>query len=65
MQMEALCQQGVLMGRNLVYSAPTSGGKSLVAEVLGLRRLLTTGGWVGWVGVHTEPASCSLGYRGH
>ncbi|KXZ52413.1 hypothetical protein GPECTOR_9g457 [Gonium pectorale] len=42
-QAECLCQLGVLMGRNLVYCAPTSGGKSMVAEVLGIRRLLTTG----------------------
>ena len=29
-------------GSNLVYVAPTSGGKSLVAEVLLIRRLIAT-----------------------
>jgi len=38
-QAEALNQPGVLHGRSLVFSAPTSGGKSAVAEVLMLRRL--------------------------
>lgn len=42
-QAEALTQPGVLEGRNLVYCAPTSGGKSLVAEILALRRLYATG----------------------
>lgn len=32
-QEECLMQPGVLNGRNLVYCAPTSGGKSFVAEV--------------------------------
>lgn len=34
-------QSGVLTGSNLVFCAPTSAGKSLVAEVLMLRRLLS------------------------
>jgi Lhr-like helicase len=42
-QAEALCLPEVLKGRNLVYSAPTSGGKSLVAEILAVRRLMLTG----------------------
>ncbi|GAB4817305.1 hypothetical protein N2152v2_004351 [Parachlorella kessleri] len=41
-QAQCLCLPGVLEGRNLVYCAPTSGGKSLVAEVLMLRRIVTT-----------------------
>lgn len=42
-QAECLCRPGVLQGRNLVYCAPTSGGKSLVAEILMLRRIILTG----------------------
>ena len=42
-QAQALLQDGVMDGRNLVYCAPTSGGKSLVAEILALRRLYATG----------------------
>lgn len=38
-QAEALNQPGVLSGKNLVFTAPTSAGKSAVAEVLMLRRL--------------------------
>lgn len=38
-QADALGQPGVLDGRSLVFSAPTSAGKSAVAEVLALRRL--------------------------
>ena len=41
-QEECLATPGVLAGRNLVYCAPTSGGKSLVAEVLMLRRIAAT-----------------------
>ena len=41
----------VMKGESLVYSAPTGGGKTLVAEVLVARRLLIeqTGGTVLWV----------------
>jgi len=38
-QRECLATEGVLDGQNLVYCAPTSGGKTLVAEVLMLRRV--------------------------
>lgn len=41
--MECLRLPGVLNGRNLVYSAPTSGGKSIVSEILALRRMMLTG----------------------
>jgi replicative superfamily II helicase/DNA polymerase I-like protein with 3'-5' exonuclease and polymerase domains len=39
-QIECLEQGEVLKGQNLVYSAPTSSGKSLVAEILMLRKIL-------------------------
>lgn len=42
-QVECLQTDGVLDGRNLVYCASTSAGKSLVAELLMLRRVLSTG----------------------
>ena len=41
-QAEALNRPGVLTGRNLVFCAPTSSGKSIVADVLMLRRLHAT-----------------------
>ncbi|KAG7674872.1 hypothetical protein KSW81_002382 [Nannochloris sp. 'desiccata'] len=41
-QAECLCRPGVLQGRNLVYCAPTSGGKSLVADIIFLRRFVET-----------------------
>ena len=41
LQAACLMQSGVLTGSNLVFCAPTSAGKSLVAEVLMLRRLLS------------------------
>lgn len=38
-----LKQDRVLQGRNVVYCAPTSGGKSLVAEIIALHRICNTG----------------------
>ncbi|GBG67879.1 hypothetical protein CBR_g998 [Chara braunii] len=42
-QRECLMKEGVLRGRNLIYCASTSAGKSLVAEVIMIRRILSTG----------------------
>lgn len=44
-QSECLLRSGALTGeRNLVYTAPTGGGKSLVADVLMLRKVLESPG---------------------
>lgn len=42
LQAECLLQASVLRSGNLVYCAPTSGGKSLVAQVLMLRAIAST-----------------------
>ncbi|QCD99446.1 helicase and polymerase-containing protein TEBICHI isoform X1 [Vigna unguiculata] len=42
-QVDCLRVDGVLQRRNLVYCASTSAGKSFVAEILMLRRVITTG----------------------
>lgn len=39
-QSRCLLKDGVLDGQNVTYSAPTSGGKTLVAEILLIRRTL-------------------------
>ena len=39
-QEKCLTLPGVLSGHNLIYSLPTSGGKTLVAELLILQQIL-------------------------
>ncbi|MCO5601176.1 hypothetical protein L7F22_055295 [Adiantum nelumboides] len=42
-QVDCLQLKGVLEGKNLIYCASTSAGKSLVAEILMLRKVVSTG----------------------
>lgn len=42
-QVKCLMTTGVLKGQNLVYCAPTGGGKTLVAEFAILKAVLVTG----------------------
>ena len=39
-QYDCLTSTGALAGRNLVFSAPTSAGKTLVAELVMIKRIL-------------------------
>jgi DNA polymerase theta len=41
-QADCLINSGVVDGRNLIYCAPTSGGKSLVADLITLRTVLAS-----------------------